>query len=73
MFALCCHVVSCRTRRVVVVLVAVVVGGSFSNRSWMEEVSDPREIAGTQFALEALASKLCFRDKSQLKWRFWLM
>ena len=23
------------------------------------------------FAFEAVASKLCFRDKSQLKWRFW--
>ena len=25
------------------------------------------------FALQGVASKLCFRDKSQLKWRFWWM
>ena len=25
------------------------------------------------FALQAVASKLCFRDRSQLKWRSWWM
>ena len=25
------------------------------------------------FAFQGVASKLCFRDKSQLKWRFWWM
>ena len=25
------------------------------------------------FAIQGVASKLCFRDKSQLKWRFWRM
>ena len=25
------------------------------------------------FAFESVASKLCFRDKSQLKWRVWWM
>ena len=25
------------------------------------------------FALQGVASKLCFRDKSQVKWRFWWM
>ena len=25
------------------------------------------------FAFQGVASKLCFRDKSQLKWRFWRM
>ena len=25
------------------------------------------------FAFQGVASKLCFRDRSQLKWRFWWM
>ena len=25
------------------------------------------------FAFQGVASKLCFRDKSQLKWRLWWM
>ena len=25
------------------------------------------------FTFQGVASKLCFRDKSQLKWRFWWM
>ena len=25
------------------------------------------------FAFQGMASKLCFRDKSQVKWRFWWM
>ena len=33
---------------------------------WVLDVAVP-----LRFALQGVASKLCFRDKSQLKWRFW--
>ena len=43
---------------------------------WRRDVSDSCEIARNRverFAFQGVASKLCFRDKSQLKWRVWWM
>ena len=51
------------------VFCAVTLGLAFGE--WIFEVLDVAVTLG--FAFQDVARKLCFRDKSQLKWPFWRM
>ena len=52
------------------VFCAVTLGLAFRGRC----VSGALDVAVTSgFAFQAVASKLCFHDKSELKWRLWWM